>query len=85
MIDNLLITIHSFTWCILTSLSVDEILLPSYVNLSTNFRGLPLKVDMAPSHLKHMNSVLSAFMPPAACSWLCSRNSAWACVFARST
>ena len=31
----------------LTSLSVDEILLPRYVNRSKNFRGLLLKVEMA--------------------------------------
>ena len=37
----------------LTSLSVDEMLLPRYVNLSTNFRGLLFKVEMLPSHLKH--------------------------------
>ena len=39
------------------STSVDEILLPKYMNLSTNFRGL----DIAPSCLKDMNSVLSEF------------------------
>ena len=44
MIDKL---VYTFSMHILTSLSVDEILLPRYVNLSTNFRGLPLKVDMA--------------------------------------
>ena len=41
----------------LTSLSVDEILLLRYMNWFTNFRGLPLKVEMAP-RLKHMNSWL---------------------------
>ena len=58
MIDNLFIVVHTFTRHMLTSLSVNEILLPKYVNLSNNFRGLPLKVEMAP-HLKHMNSVLN--------------------------
>ena len=41
------------------SLSVDKILLPRYANSSTNFRGLPFNEEMAPSWLKHMNSVLS--------------------------
>ena len=45
----------------LTSLSVDEILLLRYVNLSTNFRSLSLWVEIAPSHLKHVDSVLFAF------------------------
>ena len=71
MIDSLLITIHTFTRCILMSLLVDEMLLSRYVNLSTNFRELPIRVEMSP-WLKHMYSVLSAFtwrpMPPAA--WL---------------
>ena len=39
------------------SLWVDEILLPSYGNLSANFRGLPLKVEMALYHLKHLNFI----------------------------
>ena len=37
MIDNLLLAVHTFVECILTSLSIDEILLQRYVNLSTNF------------------------------------------------
>ena len=37
----------AFTRRMLRSLSVDEILLPTYVNLSTNFRGLTLRMDMA--------------------------------------
>ena len=67
--------------CMLTLLSVDEILLTRYMNLSTNSRGLPFWV-------KHMNSVWSEFtersMPFAACSKLCRRDSAWVIVFARS-
>ena len=43
--------------CMLKSLSVGEILLPK----STNFRGLPFIEKMAPSNLKHMDSVLSEF------------------------
>ena len=89
MTDYLLIAVHTFAEHMLTSLSVDEILLPKYVNLSTNFRDLPLKVEMAPSYFKHMNSVLFAFtwrpVPPAACSRLCRRDSDLVDVFARST
>ena len=36
-IDNLPIAYYTFARHMLTSLSVDEILLPKYVNLSTNF------------------------------------------------
>ena len=56
MTDNLLMAFHAFA---LTSLSVEEILLPRYVNLSNNFRGLPLRLDM--SYLK-TQTVLFAFM-----------------------
>ena len=45
---------HMITWHILTSLSIDERLLLKYINLSTNFRGLPLRVELTPSHLKYM-------------------------------
>ena len=58
MIDNLSIAVHAFAKYRLTSLSVDEILLLRYMNFSTNFRDLPLKGEMAPSHSKHMHSVL---------------------------
>ena len=76
---------HAFTRHILTSLSVDKILLPRYVNLSTNFSGLPVKVEIAPC-LKHMNFVLCSQRPmPPTYSKLCSRNSTWADVFGRST
>ena len=44
MIISLSITVHAFPKHILILLSVDEILLPSYMNWSTNFRGLPFKV-----------------------------------------
>ena len=70
MINNVLITVHTFTRHMLTSFSVDEMLLPMYMNLSNNFKGLTLKVEMAHFRSKHMNSVLLAFMckamPPAA-------------------
>ena len=62
MINNLLNAVHAFANRILKSLSVDETLLPKYMNWSINFTGLPLKVEMAPSTLKHMNSVLNEFM-----------------------
>ena len=45
--DNLLIVVHAFPICKLTSLSVDEILLLIYVNCSINFRSLPCKIVMA--------------------------------------
>ena len=44
MIDHLSIADHAFLTHMLTSLSVDEILLLRYVNLSINFSGLPLQV-----------------------------------------
>ena len=81
MINNLYISVHTFTRCISISLSVDEILLLKHVNLFTNYRCLPLRVEMAPSHFIYMYSVLFAFMwrpmPPAVCSRLCSRDSVW--------
>ena len=52
MINNLLVEVNGLLMHMLTSLSVDEILLPRYVNWSANFIGLVLKVDMAQSHLK---------------------------------
>ena len=41
MIDSLSIGVHAFTRGILTSLSLDEMLLPKYVNMSTTFREPP--------------------------------------------
>ena len=41
MINKLSIAVHLFAMHVLTSLSVDEILLPKYVNWFTNFRDLP--------------------------------------------
>ena len=84
IIRSLFITVHALTRCMLKLLSVDVILLPRYVNRSSNFRGLPLKVDMHLSCLKHMNSVLLAFtqrlMPPVAYN----RNPTWADIFSKS-
>ena len=54
MIDKLLIAVHASARHVLVSLSVDEILLLRYVNLRNNFRGLPLKVEVAPSSLKNV-------------------------------
>ena len=56
--NNLSIVVNALARRMLTLLSVDEILLLRYVNWSTNFRGLPLRVEMVPSCLKHMNSIL---------------------------
>ena len=80
VIDSQLIAVHTFTEHILMSLSVDKMLLPKYVKLSTNFRGLPFKVEIASSQLIHMYSILFAFtwrpMSPVTQSRLCRRNSA---------
>ena len=62
MINSLSTALHAVHRRMLTSLSVDMILLPRYVNYSSYFRGLPLKLVMARSCFKHMNSVLFAFM-----------------------
>ena len=78
MTDNLLIAFYAFTRHILKSLSVDEILLMRYVNLTTNFRGLPLRVEMVPSCL--INALCFVFMwrpmPLAVYSGLYCRDSA---------
>ena len=52
MVKNLSKAVHTFPM----QISVDVILLPRYMNWSSNFTGLPLKVEMTPC-LKHMNSV----------------------------
>ena len=57
MIDNLSIVVHAYVRRILTPLSVDETQLPKYKNLSTNFKGPPLNVEMALSRLKYMYAV----------------------------
>ena len=54
MIDNPSIVVHALYRRMLTSLSVDEILLLSNLNWSTNFKGFLLKVKIA-FYLKHMN------------------------------
>ena len=55
MVNNLLKTVLDLPMHILISPSVDEILLPKFVKWSINFRGLPLKMEVAPSRLKHKN------------------------------
>ena len=62
IISNLPIAFQIFTRCMLTSLSVNEMLLVRYVKGSTYFWGLPLTVEMVPSCLKYVDSVLLAFM-----------------------
>ena len=46
MIDNQSVSFLTFARRMLTSLSVDEILLPRYMNLCTNFRGQLLRVEV---------------------------------------
>ena len=81
MTDSLSIAVHAFANHVLMSFSVDETLLPRYVNLSTSVRESPFSVVMSFLWLKLMYAVLSAFtwrpMPSAAHSRLCSRDSAW--------
>ena len=48
MTDSLSVAVHDFTSHVLMSFSVDETLLPWYVNLSTNFREPPFSVEMLP-------------------------------------
>ena len=84
MINNLSIAVHASASCLLMSFSVDEMLLPRYVNLSINFKEPSFRVKMSPFLLKHMYSVLSAFtwslMPPAACSRLQQRCGLGQCI-----
>ena len=47
------ITLHDFPMHMLTSLFIDEILLPSYVNLFINFRGFSFREKMISSLNKH--------------------------------
>ena len=54
------IAVPIFAWRVLISFSVNEILLPRYVYWFTNFKGLPLRAEMAPFYLKYIYSVLFA-------------------------
>ena len=47
IIDKLSAAVHVLSMRILTSLSVDETLLLTYVNRSTNFRGFPFNEEIA--------------------------------------
>ena len=80
--NNLSIAFHTFTRRMLTSLLVDKILLPTYVNSSSHFRGLSLKVEIAYSCLKH-EFYFICFHIDINASWrfLCSRDSTRAGVF----
>ena len=49
---NLSVAVHALPMQMLTSLSVDEILLLRYINWFINFRGLPFNSEMIPSWLK---------------------------------
>ena len=49
MMDNLSITVHAFVMHMFTWFSVDEILLPRYINWSTYFRGI-CTTTYLPSH-----------------------------------
>ena len=70
--DNLSMTVYAFARCMKKSLSVDETLLPRYVNLSFDFSVLLLKLEIVLSYLKLTLSVLFAFtqtpLVPADCS-----------------
>ena len=48
MIDYLSVVLHALTQGMFISLSVDEIVLPRYVDRSANFRTLPLKHRLTP-------------------------------------
>ena len=50
MINGLLRAVHTFARTILTSLSVDKTLM----DLSTNFKGPPFRMEIVPSRLKHV-------------------------------
>ena len=54
VIDNLSGTAPTFPMCMLTSLSVYEILLPRYVSRCSIFRSLPFSVKMLPTCLKQI-------------------------------
>ena len=47
MTDNLLIADHAFASSVLTSFSIDEMLLPREVNLFASFKEPPVRVEMS--------------------------------------
>ena len=85
MIDYPSVVFYALGMRMLTLLSIDEISLPRHSKWPFDFRGLSLKVEMAPSYLKHMNFSLFEFMQRpirlAACSRLCSRDSCFQVYF----
>ena len=81
LISILSIAVHGYPTSMLTSLLVDEILLPRYINCS-NFIGLPHNEEMTPSWLKdyfifHMEINVSCCLLQAMQQWFS--------VFPRST
>ena len=83
-----LIADHTFAKHMLTSLSVDEILLPRYMNLSTNFEKPATEnrvVSLFKIHLLCFICIHAETNVPAACSRLCRLHLASVGVFARST
>ena len=61
MVVNLSITVHNLSMCMLISLLVDEILLPRYINRSTNFSGLSFN-EMTPCWLKYILYIIKLFV-----------------------
>ena len=61
IIDSLLIAIHAFVNLVSMSFSVDSMLLPRYVNLSTSLRGVPSRVEMSPNQLRNITRNSSSF------------------------
>ena len=86
-IDMLPVAFHTFDWYLLKSFSIDVMLVPMYLNGSSNFIGLPITVEMAWFYLKQLLSVFLVIilmpMLPAACAMLCWKDFTWAGVFAK--
>ena len=61
-IKNPSVAVNTFLMRMLTLLSVDEILLPRYMNWSTNFRVLPFKVKMTPFCFLNMNCFICIYI-----------------------
>ena len=84
MID-LSVVVHIFERRMLTSISLDKILLPRCMNWCTNFRRLLLKVEMAPFCTKPENFFMFMLRPMAPTAWYTqgSSNLVWARLFGR--
>ena len=61
MVVNLSIAAHTLLIRMLTSLSVDEILLPWYVNWFTNFKGLSFNLFLSTMPLNQLMADLVCF------------------------